>query len=510
MGNGGGLIEGTHAFGIIPSMEKLNVILKAFDGDPLDKKLVLERAFRDIPRGTVISVCDKEEGSPTLKADRIIWKYAALFREGRYSEEELNTCAPIDEELIEKMRHYEAVFMDMVDRYANKMTQFQVSGDVPYSERKHLFYANLRYWNHMLDTEKIDLVVMNHEPHQCYDYVLYGLCKVKRIPVLYLARVFTIDTCFIAADWENPAPELAEAYRRVQEEYADVSKPVDLSPNYETYFNLFRNKQPEPWYKPKKVNLTQQGFIARWWRQAWKILRRDPRRFLASMLSRSFWSRKLHQHRAIGFYDRHITVPDLNKPFVYIALHYQPEATTLPLAGAFVEQDRIISLLAACLPPDVKILVKEHPAQGERCRSEEFYRSLLAIPSVQFIPRETDTYTLMDKCVAIATATGTVTFEAILRQKPVLMFGHFAYQYGPGVHRIRSAEDCSRAVHQILQQKESHTVRDVRLFLKALEACATPFPGPPDSPIEEYTQEEKSALVGALIEKKILAVLPQR
>ena len=207
--------------------------------------------------------------------------------------------------------------------------------------------------------------------------------------------------------------------------------------------------------------------------------------------------------------DRHITVPDLNKPFVHrLALPARSHHSAL--AGAFVEQDRIISLLAACLPPDVKILVKEHPAQGERCRSEEFYRSLLAIPSVQFIPRETDTYTLMDKCVAIATATGTVTFEAILRQKPVLMFGHFAYHYGPGVHRIRSAEDCSRAVHQILQQKESHTVRDVRLFLKALEACATPFPGPPDSPIEEYTQEEKSALVGALIEKKILAVLPQR
>ena len=80
MGNGGGLIEGTHAFGIIPSMEKLNVILKAFDGDPLDKKLVLERAFRDIPLGTVISVCDKEEGSPTSKPTDNL-KYAAVFRE---------------------------------------------------------------------------------------------------------------------------------------------------------------------------------------------------------------------------------------------------------------------------------------------------------------------------------------------------------------------------------------------------------------------------------------------
>ena len=55
-------------------------------------------------------------------------------------------------------------------------TRYAISGiGTLYSERKHLFYANLRYWNHMLDTEKIDLVVMNREPHQCYDYVLWAL-----------------------------------------------------------------------------------------------------------------------------------------------------------------------------------------------------------------------------------------------------------------------------------------------------------------------------------------------
>lgn len=502
------MIECVRLFGMIAQMEKLNVILKAFDGDPLDKKYVLERAFRNIPLGTYVSVCDKQEGSPVLNADEEIWLEAALFREGRYSDADLNTCAPIDEALIEKMRHYEAVFMDMVDRYANRMEVFLVSGDVPYPERKRIYHANLRYWNHMLDSKKIDLVVMNHEPHQCYDYVLYGLCKVKNIPVLYLARVFTIDTCFVAADWEDPAPELKEAFERIHNEYSDPNKPVELSKNYEAYFNLFRNKQPNPWYKPKKVNLTRQSFVSRWWKQALKIIRRDPRRFLTSMFSQEFWSRKLRQHRAIQFYDQHIRVPDLSKPFIYIALHYQPEATTLPLAGAYVEQDRIIKLLAAHLPPEVSIYVKEHPAQGERCRSEAFYQSLLEIPSVTFIPRETDTYELVDRCLAVATATGTVSFEAMTRQKPVLMFGHFVHQYAPGIHRIRTADDCGRAIRQIMSQKESHAVRDVRMFLKALERCSTPFPGPPDSPFEEYTQREKSDLVGALIEKKVHAVLP--
>jgi len=504
------MIECVRLFGMIAQMEKLNVILKAFDGDPLDKKYPLERAFKNILLGTCISVCDKEEGLPVLNAEEHIWMEAAPFREGRYSDADLNACAPIDEALIEKMRHYEAVFMDMVDRYANKMEKFLVSGDVPYSERKRIYYANLRYWNDMLDSKKIDVVIMNHEPHQCYDYVLYGLCKVKNIPILYLARIFTIDTSFIVADWEDPTPELREALLRLREEYRDPNKPVELSKNYEAYFDLFRNKQPNPWYKPKKVNLKPQSFVSRWWKQVIKILKRDPKRLVVSLFSGQFWSRKLRQHKAIQFYDQHIRVPDINKPFIYIALHYQPEATTLPLAGAYAEQERIIQLLAHYLPPRVAIYVKEHPAQSERWRSEAFYQSLLAIPSVTFIPRTTDTYELVDRCLAVATATGSVGFEAMMRQKPVLMFGHFVYQYAPGVHRIRTAEDCERAIREIMSQKESHGVRDVRMFLKALEQCATPFPGPPDSPFEEYTQKQKSELVGALFEKKIRSVLPGR
>ncbi len=488
-------------------MEKLNVILKAFDGGALDKKYVLERAFKNIPLGTCVSVCDEKEGAPLLDAKEYIWLLAAPFREGCYSDADLSACAPLDEAIIENMRHYEAVFMDMVDRYADKMKNFLVSDDVPYAERKRIYYANLRYWNHMLESKKIDLVVMNHEPHQCYDYVLYGLCKMKNIPVLYLARVYTIDTVFVVADWEDPAPELQNALEKIRKEYADSRKPVELSKNYEAYFELFRNKQPAPWYKPKSVKLKPQSFASRWWRQAIKILKRDPRRFLVSVFSPQFWARKFKQHKAISFYDQHVRIPDLDKPFVYIALHYQPEATTLPLSGAYVEQERIVQLLAVCLPPEINIYVKEHPAQGERCRSEQFYQSLLVLPSVTFIPRDTDTYQLVDRCLAVATGTGTVGFEAMMRLKPVLMFGHFPHQYAPGIHCIRTAEDCKRAIQEIMSQKESHSVRDVRMFLKAIEECATPFPGPPDSPFEEYTQKEKSELVGALIEQKIRSVV---
>ncbi|MDD5041835.1 MAG: hypothetical protein PHX87_00570 [Candidatus Peribacteraceae bacterium] len=94
-----------------------------------------------------------------------------------------------------------------------------------------------------------------------------------------------------------------------------------------------------------------------------------------------------------------------------------------------------------------------------------------------------------------------------MRQKPVLMFGHFFFQYAPGVSVIRTSEECKRAIEQILQRKESHSIRDIRLFLKAVDACATPYPGLVRSPVEEPPREQKTENVGAMLERKIRSVL---
>lgn len=489
---------------MIAPMERLNVILKAFDGVPLDKKLVPERALKNLPLGACISICDTQEGLPELDAQEHTWLPAASFREGIFPVTDWTTIMPLDEELIERMRHYEAVFLDMVGRYAAKMDEFKIAGDIPYEERKKLYFRHLRYWNHLLLSKRINVVLMNHEPHQGYDYVLYGLCKLHGIPVFYLSRVFTVSSVFVAGDWEDPAPELRQSLEQVRKEYADSTKPVALSPRSEYFFETYRKEHPSLWYKWTKPPLTERSFVSRWWKQALKVLRRDPRRFLASILSSQFWSRKLTQHRAIHFYEQHSQMPDLSKPYAYFALHVQPEATTLPIAGAFVEQERIVELLAAHLPPSVGIYIKEHHAQSERCRSVEFYQSLLAIPSVTFVPRTLDTYSLTDHAKIIVTATGTVGFEAMMRLKPVLMFGHFLYQYAPGVFTVRTAEDCKLAVRAALEGPPI-TERGVRLFLKALERCATPFPGSPNTPSETTTDLEKAERVGALLERKIRA-----
>lgn len=479
----------------------MNILLKSFDGDPFDKPM-LERALQGMSFGTVLSIGDHEEYRPNIQEKEHIWYNAFLLRPPcSYSFVDWNTITPLDEQLIESMRGAEAVFFSMVSKYIT-------TTDYSYNDRKRQYLEHLRFWNHVLTEKKIDLLLMNHPPHQCYDYVIYALCKLKGIAVLYLERVLTVDAMFMIQDWEEGPLYFRDHLKALHEQYPNSDAVVPLSENYEHYFAYYRTKEKlKPWYQLKRQDPGKMSFFQRWWKAALRVLRRRPLYFLASVLSPSFWKRKWHQHRTLHLYQDHAKAPDFSVPYVYVALHHQPEASTSPQGGAYVDQELMVQMLAHCLPKHIKLYVKEHPTQGERCRSEAFYQSMLNIPQVQFVPRDTDTFQLIDHAIGVSSAIGSVIFEAILRQKPSFMFGHFFYQYGPGVQHITSLADCQKAVATVLSQKTSHDVRDIRLFLKAIDETTTPFVRDPDSPVEHYTQEEKAQLMGAYIAKHLHALI---
>jgi hypothetical protein len=172
-------------------------------------------------------------------------------------------------------------------------------------------------------------------------------------------------------------------------------------------------------------------------------------------------------------YDINAIEPDLDQKYIYIALHYQPESTTSPMAGVFVDQLLIVQMIASLLPQNIYLYVKEHPMQTWYCRDINFYKDLLDIPKVRFIPRNYNSFRLLENCLAVATATGTAGWEGLFRQKPVLMFGHYFYQYAPKVFSIRNREDCKNALHQIINCNVSPSLYEMEVFLKSMEIAAT-------------------------------------
>lgn len=176
--------------------------------------------------------------------------------------------------------------------------------------------------------------------------------------------------------------------------------------------------------------------------------------------------------RIENFYRNHCSDPVPNEKYIYLPLHLQPEMSTSPMAGVFIDQVLIAEMLNAYLPENCYIYIKEHPNQDLKYRDESFYRTLVSLKSVKIISRDYDTFKLIQGCAAVATCTGTAGWEALLKGKIVLLFGYTFYQDAPGVFKIRSAKDCDDAIYRLFNTPNPVAVDRIKPFLKALEEYA--------------------------------------
>lgn len=149
------------------------------------------------------------------------------------------------------------------------------------------------------------------------------------------------------------------------------------------------------------------------------------------------------QFDSIIFYFRYLIIkkyfrldkPNLNQKFVFVPLHYQPEASTLVCAPMYEKQIFLIDSLAKSIPADTLIYVKEHYAfLGHKKIS--FYRELYKYPNVRLINPWYDSHTLIKHSEAVVVLTGTAGFEAVLYRKPVILLGRIFYENAPGVIKL--------------------------------------------------------------------------
>lgn len=151
-----------------------------------------------------------------------------------------------------------------------------------------------------------------------------------------------------------------------------------------------------------------------------------------------------------------------NVPYIYLALHYQPELTTMPKGGHFQDQFLAAAMLAKALPPGWKLYIKENPRQfwgrypaldlaAHKFRTKEMYDELAKLPNTQLVPIESSNYSMIRNAEICATIGGTTRLEAMLMGKPAVTFGHNEVDINYGTVRIESAEDAAEAIKTLTQ-----------------------------------------------------------
>jgi hypothetical protein len=126
--------------------------------------------------------------------------------------------------------------------------------------------------------------------------------------------------------------------------------------------------------------------------------------------------------------------PRAGEQYVLYPLHYQPEATTLVLAPYYLNQVALIEDIAKSLPAGFRLYVKEHIVSRGRWPLE-FYAAIRRVPGVRLLSPNENTWALVRGAAAIAVITGTMGWEGILIDKPVVTFGRVFYNRYPLVYR---------------------------------------------------------------------------
>ena len=180
-----------------------------------------------------------------------------------------------------------------------------------------------------------------------------------------------------------------------------------------------------------------------------------------------------------------VSVRDLpDGPFVIYFMHYQPERSSLPEGLSYVQQWTALRLLSWALPEGWTLLVREHPTTwllplDISARTASLYKEISSLRNTKVCSMDIDTFELIDKCKAAATLTGSVGFQAILRNKPVIAFGLPAYKDHAACLSATSFSDLVNAFNSIQEgELRDHFSDDaIRRYLAWIEhnsLCADP------------------------------------
>lgn len=431
---------------------------------------------------------------------------------------DMNSLLPLDREVLTAMEPYEPAAVKMLCR----ITDFDI---FTYDEAKRFYLHHLRFWNDVFVRNQINFVFLTGIPHHTHDYIIYGLTKVKRIPMCIVAPTHLPHWCFVGND-------LYRLYERLDKTYGerkDRKAPVTLPEDVEAYYQALLKENKLQKMKVMLGSGSRKEHAKKEKRQIMGYVMRDNigkrqlsrlkhgiagalrnrsaapwKESLAWMKKDAYCIRKV-RHKlkncdTIRDYEKMAVMPDMeHEKYVLFLLHLQPEATTLPQAGVFVEQELCVQLLAPVLKEyGIRLYVKEHFVQPYHMKN--FYKDLRDTDNVTLVSSDAESVDLLEHCVAAATPAGTVSIEAIANGKPVFVFGHGGFEHGPGIYQVGNADQCRAAIEEILKDGDI-PVQAVRSYFRAFVDSGLCVYSPIEGADPEKVERSRKDIIDLAVEE---------
>lgn len=419
---------------------------------------------------------------------------------------------PLDDNVIDSMGKYALEIMSMWQRFED-FYNFQI--DRTMEQRVNIYLANLCYWNSVLKNENIKYAVFTDVPHEGYDAIIYYLIKTVytkvKVILRYVSRIPGKDILLQDLSDLNLQNYLKGAVDNFEGGGTNEMK------NY--YFRLSESRNSHvngsfpgannrsEWLRKRFGN---QSFLKAFCEiQELNFINycndRDAKLMLLLKFGKAIpysistfiqnipkirYAKSQHrktekfiaEYEALTEVKNDKEIPKL--PYVYYAMHYQPEATSLPLGGGIYSHQEIpIQILADAIPDNWKILVKKHPGQLSQCANAQIYKKLVKNKKILLCSDEVSTHELITHSHFVSTLTGTVAMEALFLKKTALIFGYSELVHAPNAIKVRTVEDVKAAIDS--GKIPEYSDEEIKSYFFALDNISFP------QGAENYAEEIK-------------------
>jgi len=431
---------------------------------------------------------------------------------------------PIDKNLIIKLCRHESQILSMMTGVDYDKT--------PFLRKRHVYYEYLKYAHGLLKFLKPDVIIFGDVPHIVHQFVFYIVAKILGIKTIFFRLTQVHGRLFFSDDIENYSAfqELFEKYKDKEIFLEDLSKDIrkyyllqtnlkqDATPFYmEKSYREKLKSTTQFFSKPKKIigHIRQGTFLITSILYIKSLIRR---RRVASLENRTFSGLRMKyeafksqriKNKFKQEYYSLIKPIDFSKKYVYVALHKQPEASTSAMGGVFTDQILMVDILSQSIPEDWVLYVKESVMQWEAPRGElgrynGYYHDLKMRDNICFVDAELDTFKLIKNAQAVATVTGTVGWESVLRGKPALIFGYIWYMYCDGVFQLEDVSSCQKAIDMIEKGAKPDRNKVLKYLYVLDKLTIRGFPNIRYQKDSGVTVEENIANITKALQEKLL------
>ena len=140
-------------------------------------------------------------------------------------------------------------------------------------------------------------------------------------------------------------------------------------------------------------------------------------------------------------------LPVKGEKYVYFPLHVNPEVSTSFYGRWYVNQLALIENIARSIPCDYKLYVKEHP-YNYSSRPLYFRKEIKKFSNIRLISPHANSVEIIKNSSLVLTITGTVGWEAILFQKPAIVFGDVYYTIFDEIAKVHDLRSLSSLIKE--------------------------------------------------------------